>query len=476
MSKHQVRLQQAWQQHQTGNLDEAEETYRQVIEADPKDADAWVYLGILQFDRRQFESSTESYRRALEIRDHYPIAWNNLGNSFRMLGQVENAEQCFTKALSQHPNYLSAFKNRGTLWIWSGEIQKGLKWYQEGLKHHPGEVELHRNLGVIHLLLGNYEIGWREYRWRWKFPGMYRPPTNAPTWKGEPLQGKTILIYPEQGLGDAIQFIRVAKELKNQGATVYVEVGKRMEALFCSAPGIDRLLIRDQPLPACDYHASFIEVIDYLYQSTGEIAWGTDLFSSRSGYLRVSDALIEYWRNWFTRHAESGGDHTNTNTKTPEQCLKVGINWQGNPDHHADVYRSISLDRLAPLATIPGVELFSLQFGFGSEQLAQSQLNAAITKFPSHVDTDGGAFTDTAAILSNLDYVVTTDTSVAHLAGAVGTPTCLLLGKVPDWRWLQNGSSTAWYPAMQLFRQSRLGIWDEPVAATESLLRKTSPA
>ena len=148
MSKHQVRLQQAWQQHQTGNLDEAEETYRQVIEADRKDADAWVYLGILQFDRRQFESSTESYRRALEIRDHYPIAWNNLGNSFRMLGQVENAEQCFTKALSQHPNYLSAFKNRGTLWIWSGEIQKGLR-VSEGLKHHRGKlnfIEIH----VIH--------------------------------------------------------------------------------------------------------------------------------------------------------------------------------------------------------------------------------------------------------------------------------------------------------------------------------------
>jgi hypothetical protein len=154
----------------------------------------------------------------------------------------------------------------------------------------------------------------------------------------------------------------------------------------------------------------------------------------------------------------------------------VGINWQGNPDHHADIYRSMPLEMLAPLATIENVELFSLQFGFGSEQLTQSQLSHAIVQFPAHVDSDGGAFTDTAAILSNLDVVVTTDTSVAHLAGAVGTKTHLLLGKVPDWRWLQSGSSTPWYPHMRLFRQSKLGTWDEPVAEVASLLRETANA
>ena len=472
MSNHQLLLKQGWQQHQTGRLDQAEHKYQQVIADDPKNADAWVFMGILQFDQRQFESSTDSYRKALKLKDHYPIAWNNLGNSLRMLGSVDEAEKCFIQALSQQPNYLSAFKNRGTLWIWAGEIEKGLKWYQEGLKHHPDEVELHRNLGVIHLLLGNYDIGWPEYRWRWKFPGMYRPATDAPTWKGEPLENKTILLYPEQGLGDAIQFIRVANELTKQGARVYAQVGDRLEALFCSAPGIDRLLNRDQPLPRFDYHASFIEVIDYLYQATGEIAWGSDLFKNLPGYLRVSDALIDYWRQWFAKRSSITVPPTPTGSKR----LRVGINWQGNPDHHADVYRSIPLEILAPLTTIDHVELYSLQFGFGSEQLTHSQFNGEIVKFPEHVDTDGGAFTDTAAILRNLDVVVTTDTSVTHLAGAVGTKTYLLLGKVPDWRWLRSGSSTPWYPHMRLFRQSKLGAWDEPVAEVASLLRKTANA
>ena len=462
MSNHQLVLQQGWQQHQAGNLDQAEHNYRQVLTSSPKNADAWVFLGILQFDLRDFEESINSYRQALQIRHEYPIAWNNLGNSLRMLGCVDEAEDCFVEALNQQPHYLSAFKNRGTLWIWAGEIERGLRWYQEGLKHHPNEMELHRNLGVIHLLLGNYDLGWPEYRWRWKDPGMHRPDTPAPSWAGESLENKTILLYPEQGLGDAIQFIRVANELKKRGATVYLQVRQRLEALFCSAPGVDRMLNQDLPLPYVDYHASFIEVVDGLYQSTGEIPWGTDLFDRQRGYLTVSDALIEYWRQWLDNLPSSSG-----------KPLRVGINWQGNPDHHADVYRSIPLETMAPLAQIDGVELISLQFGYGSEQLAQSPFSNAVTRLPEHVDTEG-AFTDTAAILRNLDMVVTTDTSVAHLAGAVGTSTRLLLGKVPDWRWLREGSQTRWYPNMQLIRQTELGEWQEPISQIASQLRRIS--
>ena len=474
MPNHQLVLQEGWQQHQAGNLNQAEQLYQQVIDSHPRDADAWVFLGILQFDRRQFESSVLSYRTALKIRDRYPIAWNNLGNALRMLGNIDEAEKCFFTSLSQQPDYLSAFKNRGTLWTWAGEIEKGFKWYLEGLKHHPNDAELHRNLGVIHLLMGNYEQGWPEYRWRWKFQGMYRPSTHAPTWKGETLANKTILLYPEQGLGDAIQFIRVANELKQRGATVYVQINARLKPLFCSAPGIDRLLDREDVLPPFDFHASFIEVIDYLYQTTGEISWGKDLFSRDSGYLRVSDALVDYWKKWFDQQSLSASTPDGTNTGTLNRNFRVGINWQGNPNHHADVYRSIPLETFGPFTNIKGIQLFSLQFGFGSEQLTQSPLRKSITTFPNHVDTDGGAFTDTAAILRNLDMVVTSDTSLAHLAGAVGTKTSLLLGKVPDWRWRRSGSSTAWYPSMSLFRQIKLGTWSVPVAEIETQLKKSA--
>lgn len=474
MPNHRLLLQEGWQQHQAGKLEQAEQLYQKVIDSNPQDPDALVFLGILQFDRRQFESAVESYRHALDIRNKYPIAWNNLGNALRMLGNIDEAEKCFSTALAQQPDYLSAFKNRGTLWTWTGELEQGLKWYQEGLKHHPNNAELHRNLGVIHLLLGNYDTGWPEYRWRWKFPGMYRPATSAPTWKGEAVENRTILLYPEQGLGDAIQFIRVANELKKRGARVYVQTSSRLKPLFCSAPGIDLLVGRDEVLPPFDFHASFIEVIDYLYQTTGEIAWGKDVFEATPGYLRVSDALIRYWKNWFDEHQQSVTQAVSTNSKSASKVIRVGLNWQGNPDHHADLYRSIPLEMFAPFIEIEGIELFSLQFGFGVEQLTQSHLNRAITTFPDHVDTDGGAFTDTAAILRNLDLVVTTDTSLAHLAGAVGTTTCLLLGKVPDWRWRQTGSSTPWYPDMRLFRQGQLGAWNTPIAEVGKLLQDAS--
>ncbi len=224
-------LQQAWQIHQAGDVERAETLYRRVIDASPKNADAWVYLGIALFDRREFSESVEAYRRAIKIKRVFPIAWNNLGNSLRMSGDVEEADRCFNTSLDQDPNYLSALKNRGTLWIWSGDVERGLQWYQRGLEVDPHHAELHRNLGVIELLRGNYDVGWPHYRWRWKMPGLYRPKSSAPIWSGQPLAGKTVLLYPEQGLGDAIHFVRVAKTLVDRGATVILQCRKASSAV-----------------------------------------------------------------------------------------------------------------------------------------------------------------------------------------------------------------------------------------------------
>ena len=281
-------LQQGWKLHQAGHIDQAEQHYRQALANAPKNEDALVYLGIALFDQRRFEESVAAYREALAIRHSYPIAWNNLGNSLRMLGMVEEAEECFTISIQQKPDYLSALKNRGTLWIWSGQIERGLAWYQRGLEVDPNNAELHRNLGVINLLLGNYDIGWPEYRWRWNMPGTFRPSTSTPAWTGQSLTGKTILLYPEQGLGDAIHFVRVARSLQDLGAKVVLQCAAEMIPLFTSAPGIDQLALDTAPVPIVDYHASMIEVIDVLYSRSGSIAWGTELFEARR---RVSDGV-----------------------------------------------------------------------------------------------------------------------------------------------------------------------------------------
>ncbi|GAA4459204.1 tetratricopeptide repeat-containing glycosyltransferase family protein [Novipirellula rosea] len=447
-------LQQGWQRHQAGKLDEAIEVYRHVLAHSPKNADALVYLGIAFFDQRDFAQSVAVYREALAIRPQFPIAWNNLGNSLRMLGQIDEAEQALATALEQQPGYLSALKNRGTLWVWSGEIERGLKWYAEGLKIDPKNAELHRNLGVIHLLLGNYDVGWAEYRWRWAMPGTYRPNLPTPVWQGQDLAGKSILLYPEQGRGDAIQFIRVASVLKQAGATVYVQCAAEMMPLFSSVPGIDLLLPAGSVVPPIDYQASFLDVVDFWYQQTKQLAVADQLFSAGRGYLVSSPMQNETWAEWLRQHVP-GADGSSTR--------RIGINWQGNPEHHADVYRSLPLQSLEPLAKIPGVSLVSLQFGYGASQLDEVGFADSVVRLPQGIDSATGAFTDTAAILQNLDAVVTTDTSIAHLAGALGVNVTVLLGKVPDWRWLNQGAETPWYPSMELVRQTEMGDWADVV-------------
>ena len=439
-------LQRGWQIHQSGDVHQAESIYRHVLAHSPRNSDAFVYLGIALFDQRRFVESIESYREAIAIRNHFPIAWNNLGNSLRMTGEFDEAEMALATALQQQPDYLSALKNRGTLWVWNGEIERGLKWYDEGLKVAPDNAELHRNLGVIHLLLGNYDKGWSEYRWRWKMPGTYRPSTTIPVWQGEEINGRSILLYPEQGRGDAIQFIRVARTLKQAGATVFVQCAPELIPLFSSAPGIEMLLPIGSVVPPVDYHASLIDVVDCWYQQHRCLPTEGDAFSTGNGYLSVGNSLTESWQHWFETHCDSG--------------QRIGINWQGNPEHHADVYRSIALSELKPLASIPNAQLISLQFGYGIEQIPQCDFRDKITVLPESIDVNNGAFVDTAAILQNLDCLVTTDTAVAHLAGAVGVKTFLMLNKVPDWRWLNEGVSTPWYPSVKLIRQRQIGNWN----------------
>ncbi|MCP4890441.1 MAG: tetratricopeptide repeat-containing glycosyltransferase family protein [Rubripirellula sp.] len=447
-------LENAWRLHQAGQIEQAEEYYRQVLNQDPKHADAWVYLGIALFDRREFVESSQAYREALTLSDRNPIAWNNLGNSLRMQGLVEEADQCFERALQQKPNYLSALKNRGTLWVWSGEVERGLSWYERGLKVASDDVELHRNLGVIHLLQQDYARGWPEYRWRWRMSGNVRPIVTAPIWQGQSLQGKTILLYPEQGLGDAIHFVRMAAVLKSLGARVLLQCSARLLSLFTSVSGVDQLLLDQAPLPAVDYHASLIDVVDVLWATTGEMEWGAEAFDDKASYLAVSQELVAYWKNWL--HELKPG-------------RRIGIVWQGNREHHADVYRSISLEQLRPLSELKDVELISLQLGDGAEQLGRCEWASEIVRLPEHFDSQD-AFTDTAAIVQQLDAVVTTDTSIAHLAGAVGANVHVLLGKVPDWRWGTTGTRTPWYPAMRLHRQKTLGDWRDVVGEVAAVL------
>lgn len=428
-------LAQIWAAHQSGQVQNAETAYRELLKKAPNNANAHVYLGIALFDLKRFDEAVESYRTAIRIQPNFPIAWNNLGNALRMLERIDEADQAFQKALEQKPNYVNALKNRGTLWTWAGELERGLDLYRQALQFAPDDYELHRNLGIILLLKRKFDEGWPEYRWRWRGPGMLRPNIPRPIWEGQSLAGKSIFLYPEQGLGDAIQFARMIPELRRTGANVVLGCEPKLIPLFNGLEGIGQIVPTGGEVSGIDYQASLVDVVDRLWRGEQAI--------SGKPYLQISESLEAFWHRQFGRYKNK----------------RIGLCWQGNPDFHADVYRSIALQNFQPLFEVAGIDWISLQFGFGSEQISSVTFADQIHKLPDSIDRSGGAFLDTAAILKQLDLLITVDTAVGHLAGALGVPTWLLLNKIPDWRWGLEGEATVWYDKHRLWRQESAGDW-----------------
>jgi tetratricopeptide (TPR) repeat protein len=444
-------LDQAWQYHQQGDSRRAEQLYRFVLDRIPDYASAWFYLGIVLHDQKRFGEAVAAYRQAVQIRPEFPSAWNNLGNSLRFVFQPEEAEACFRTALSQKPGYAMAHKNRGTLHVWNGNFELARSCYEEALRLTPDDPELHRSLGLLSLRQGDFVRGWTEFRWRWRCPESPRPPYTQPVWRGEPLADKTILLYTEQGLGDALHFVRFAPLLKQRGARTIVYVPDVVERLLRTCPGIDSLVIHSQAVEqSFDYHCSLIDAAEPFLQHVEDIPPGVP-------YVQPASELVSRWRAWCD--------------SLPGDKRRVGLVWQGNRGNQTDPFRSLPLSVLEPLGDIDAIQLVSLQHGFGSEQLDGWRGRNPIARLPEGIDRLAGPFMDTAAILSQLDLLITPDTAIAHLAGAIGTPVCLLLNLVPDWRWFLDRRDTPWYPTFRLFRQTRQGDWPGVVHELCSALR-----
>ncbi len=455
MSATQQELLRGWAIHQQRRYSEAEAIYRRVLAIAPNDAAAWCYLGIALHDQRKYQASIEAYRQSLKLQPDFPVALNNLGNSLRYTNDIDEADRCFQKAIDLKPDYLNAFKNRGTLHVWTGNVELGLSWYEKALQINPNDAELHRNLGVIYLLQGRFEEGWKEYRWRWLVGDLKRLNIPVPVWQGGDPQGLRLLLTAEQGLGDTLNFVRFGRWLGERGAKVVIHCQPALTALLQQSPEVG------VPYPnsilyegTVDAHCSLLDVADLLNLNASTIP-------AYEGYLRPSPNLVKFWE---ARMPKRPG------------VFRVGINWQGNPDHQADMFRSIPLKCFEQLSKIPNVELISLQSGFGVEQIAQWQGAKPLKTIEGEVDKTSGAFMDTAAILKHLDLLITSDTSIAHLGGAINFPTWVVLNYTPDWRWLLNRSDSPWYPSVRLFRQPKIGDWQSAFDNIESQLTKIAGA
>jgi ADP-heptose:LPS heptosyltransferase len=287
------------------------------------------------------------------------------------------------------------------------------------------------------LQLGAFEEGWAEYEWRWRRPGHGPRRLPQPAWDGSDLAGKRLLIYCEQGLGDVLQFIRYAAVVQRAGASVVLECPGALVSLLRRCPGIDELVAETRPLPNFDVHAALLSLPHLL---------GTTLATvpAEVPYLAANPERVERWREEL-----AGVDG-----------FRIGIAWQGNPRHPRDRHRSFPLSQFEGLARQEGVRLISLQKGAGAEQAAALQGRFPVVDLPSEPDMAEAAFEDTAAIMQHLDLVISADTAIAHLAGALGVPVWVVLSAITDWRWLRGRDDSPWYPSMRLFRQKTLGDWE----------------
>jgi Flp pilus assembly protein TadD len=482
-------LQQAFREHQAGHLGQAEQLYRRVLQAAPRQADALHLLGVLMAQRGRDDLAVSFIEEALkedpdvaafhnnlgfsyqalgsliEAKEHFLCAirlqpdfampHNNLGNIYRSQGDTQSAAQCYSEAIRRQPDYAEAHGNLGVIFQELGQFDNALRFYEEALRFNPQHVEAHHNRAMLRLALGDWDRGWPEFEWRWRTKELAASLLPYPRWDGSALAGRTILLNAEQGLGDTMQFIRYVALVKQRGGNVVVECQEPLLQLLQSFPGIDYLGARGQPIPAFHVHAPLLSLPGILNTTVNNVPADVP-------YLHADPALIKRWKS-----AKCGlPSAVSSTSSTPHSALRtpyflIGIAWQGNPQKPLDSQRSIPLVKFAPLAQVPGVRLISLQKGPGTEQLQVADCGFRIEK-PEGAGHDevSGPFIDTAAILRNLDLVVTSDTAVVHLAGALSVPVWVGLPFAADWRWLVGREDCPWYPSMRLFRQPSPGDWN----------------
>ncbi len=438
--------------------EEAVEPFQQLIRLRPDRVEGYAHLGAVLRELNRLEESADRLRQAIRLSPEDTTLRSSLGLTLQQLGNLAEAEEHLRLALRWDPDFADAHNNLAITLAQMGRFPAAIEHYDRAIELQPDQPIFRRNRALAYLTIGDFLSGWADYEYRWQCPGFVERQRHYPAarWRGEPLEGKRILLYWEQGLGDTIQFARYGSIVKSLGASkVYLEVQPPLVRLLSRLEGVDRVVSAGDQVELFDFQAPLGSVPGILQTTPASIP-------APVPYLSVEPERVAFWRSQLANFPE----------------FKVGIAWQGNPKQGGDRLRSIPLIHFASIARLPGVRLFSLQKEFGLDQLRDLSDTLPIVDLGRRLDLSGGAFLDTAAVMMSLDLVLTCDTAIAHLAGALGVPVWVALAAAADWRWLLDREDTPWYPTMRLFRQSKLKRWDdvfERVADAIRDLRKKRP-
>lgn len=423
-----------------GRLEAAVDCYRRAIELNPARAAAHGSLGLAWQFLGRLEDAARSLERGLELDPRIAVAHTNLGNVRQAQGRLAEAAVCHERALAIEPMNPEAYSNLGGVLDLQGKLTESMAAYDRALEFKPDFTVALFNRSLLRLRKGDFALGLPDYEHRWHL--NKRRDFSEPQWHGEPLRGARILLYPEQGLGDTVQFLRYVPMVQAAGGQVILEVQPEMRRLASRLPGVTELICSGEPLPQFDWHCPLMSL---------PLAFGTtlDTIPATVPFLTIP------------QEADTA--------RLPDRCyeLGVGIAWAGSPGHLRDRFRSIPLELLKPLFDLEEVQFYSLQMGPAAEALRETVASAGVIDLAPRIED----MADTAALIAYLDLVIAVDTAVAHLAGALGKTVWVMLPLVPDWRWLLDREDSPWYPTMRLFRQSTLGDWASVVEAVRSALQ-----